>query len=191
VHFSGLSLCAYGGAGTTIGIASRFASCLVTCMPHYVLPTYAKLYCIHSYFNLGEKKKNKSKKANKIAPVAQESDFEDEAVAPAAKQTKSKSSAENKRSVPAAPAPKETRLEYLNRLARGEVDISGSDSEDGDSDGRSDSSSGSEESDYDSDSEGGNPLFVGEANVELIEDATRRLAIQNCEWNSVRAQDLM
>lgn len=91
------------------------------------------------------------------------------------------------------PQTKETRLEYLNRLARGEVDGSDS-SDDSDSDesdiDAADTSSSEDGEDYD-ETEHHNPLQVQEEEVGLIEDATHRLAIQNCDWNNVRAEDLM
>lgn len=91
---------------------------------------------------------------------------------------------------PALPQ-KESRLEYLNRLARGEVDGSSSsddsDIEDGEQ-SESDSSSSGDESDG---AEHRDPLRVQEEEIGEIEEATHRLAIQNCEWNNLRADDLM
>jgi hypothetical protein len=90
----------------------------------------------------------------------------------------------------------ETRLEYLNRLARG--DVSGSSSDDSDDVG-SDSDGDSDDSD-----EGGiiadersvkGPLDIT-SDMESEDDgeeahATSRLAIMNCDWDNLKAQDLM
>ena len=91
-----------------------------------------------------------------------------------------------------APEKKETRLEYLNRLARGEVDGSSSSEEsDSDSDDASESSDSSS-SDGEESADARNPLQIEEEEgVGEIEEATNRLAIQNCEWSNVRAEDLM
>jgi hypothetical protein len=90
----------------------------------------------------------------------------------------------------------ETRLEYLNRLARG--DVSGSSSDDSDDVG-SDSDGDSD----DSDEEGivadersmKGPLDIT-SDIESEDDgeeahATSRLAIMNCDWDNLKAQDLM
>ena len=90
----------------------------------------------------------------------------------------------------------ETRLEYLNRLARG--DVSGSSSDDSD-----DVDSGSDGDSEDSDDEGvvaderssKGPLDIT-SDMEDEDDgeeahATSRLAIMNCDWDNLKAQDLM
>ena len=94
------------------------------------------------------------------------------------------------------PVTKETRLDYLTRLSRGEVDLSSSSDDDSEEslkeDISSSASSTDSDEDYDSQTEGVDPLLIpDDTEVGLIEDATNRLAIQNCEWNSVRAEDLM
>jgi hypothetical protein len=94
----------------------------------------------------------------------------------------------------------ESRLDYLNKLARGE--ISGSSSSDSDSDAESDDASESS-SDSSSDEDSGmeeDPLAVpgdhieyagdNDGSAEQIEDSCR-LAIQNCEWEKVSAEDLL
>ena len=97
----------------------------------------------------------------------------------------------------------ESRLDYLNRLARGEISGSSSDSDDSSSeDGEGDNASGDSSSDNDSDDGEGmeDPFAVPGDEVEyagdnseasgLIEDS-RRLAIQNCDWEKVTAEDLL
>jgi hypothetical protein len=100
----------------------------------------------------------------------------------------------------------ESRLDYLTKLSRGE--ISGSSSSDDSSSDSGASKEDSEElseadgSDEDSSSESsdsdsyvgveGGPLAIpGESDIPVMEDSTRRLAIQNCDWNSISAEDLM
>ena len=61
----------------------------------------------------------------------------------------------------------------------------------GDSDDASESSDSSS-SDGEESADARNPLQIEEEEgVGEIEEATNRLAIQNCEWNNVRAEDLM
>lgn len=93
-------------------------------------------------------------------------------------------------------------MDYLNKLARGE--ISGSSSSDSDSESESDdddNDSSNESSSSDVDSEmGDDPLAVpgdhieyaddNDGSAEQIEDSCR-LAIQNCEWEKVTAEDLL
>jgi hypothetical protein len=109
---------------------------------------------------------------------------------------------------------KESRLDYLTKLSRGEIsgsssenssdeeaESSGSDGSEEDRPSRarrtasSDSSSSDEEDDVDSDYglEGGALEIPGEEarGIGTIEDATKRIAIQNCDWNSLKAEDLM
>jgi hypothetical protein len=97
----------------------------------------------------------------------------------------------------------ETRLEYLNRLARG--DVSGSDSDDSsDSEEERFSDVDSDDSDQDAvatDESTGKkqrgPLDIPEDEYEEEDEegeeghATCRLAILNCDWDSLKAQDLM
>lgn len=144
--------------------------------------------CLSCSLAAGEKKKrNTQKEKHRVlqddVEVEEENDKQEVSVARKSKQP-----------APAGKAPerKESRLEYLNRLARGEVDASSSsedsDSDDGDVSDSSDSSSSDDEESVD----GRNPLQIEkEEEVGEIEEATSRLAIQNCEWNNVRAEDLM
>lgn len=90
----------------------------------------------------------------------------------------------------------ETRLDYLSRLARGEVSDEDSDSESGGDDDDSEAStSSSDDEDGDVDAEEGakGPLDIPDD--EVIEEdsvpSTRRLAIQNCDWENVKAKDLL
>ena len=99
-----------------------------------------------------------------------------------------------------APGTKENRLDYLTKLSRGEIsaDLSSTATSESDSEmseelsgNMSDSDSSSSEEDaeiYD----GQNPLQIPDvSSIGEIDFATKRLAIQNCEWNNVRAQDLL
>jgi hypothetical protein len=96
-------------------------------------------------------------------------------------------------------ATKESRLEYLNKLARGEISGSSSDenlsgNEDYDED---DSNSSSDSSDSDSGNSSDNemehgPLAIpGDEDIPTMEDATHRIALQNCDWNSIKAEDIL
>jgi hypothetical protein len=79
----------------------------------------------------------------------------------------------------------ESRLEYLNKLARGEVSSSDSD-EDGDSDNSSDSDSSSEDGDASV-----NGDVLSDEEDAPTGDATQRLAIQNLDWDNMTAEDIM
>ena len=97
------------------------------------------------------------------------------------------------------PEDPETRLEYLNRLARG--DVSGSSSDESDDLG--------EESDVDTDDSDGEGAatddrsgskHVGPLDIYIDEDeegdgeeahATSRLALMNCDWDNLKALDLL
>jgi hypothetical protein len=110
---------------------------------------------------------------------------------------------------------KESRLDYLTKLSRGEISGSSSSSESSDEEAESsqsgeseeerpsrnrrtassEASSSDDENDEDSDYglEGGALEIPGEEEhaIGTIEDATKRIAIQNCDWNSLKAEDLM
>ncbi|CAN0157370.1 unnamed protein product, partial [Hapterophycus canaliculatus] len=92
--------------------------------------------------------------------------------------------------------PEESRQAYLTRLSRGEVSGSSSDT----------SSDEDDEDDEDEDEDGlGSgeimlePLDVGvsrhlsasEEAVPVSEETSRRLAVTNCDWDHIRARDLM
>lgn len=86
----------------------------------------------------------------------------------------------------------ESRLDYLNKLARGEVS---GDSESDDSD-EDDESEESEDSASDSDAD----VTTKKGALDIPEDGeivmddninTNRLAIQNCDWENLNSQDLM
>lgn len=93
----------------------------------------------------------------------------------------------------------ETRLEYLNRLARGDVSGSSSESEeerfsDVDSDDSDEEGEGTAVEERGGKQRG--PLDIPEEEYEEEEDgeeahATDRLALMNCDWASLKAQDLM
>ena len=105
----------------------------------------------------------------------------------------------------------ESRLEYLNRLARGDVDddddsssSENDDSEDGDQadqneegDDDEDSDDNVEDNSKSRSSSSRGALAIPDMGDEMDEDeaeeghATTRLAIQNCDWENVRASDLL
>lgn len=90
----------------------------------------------------------------------------------------------------------EDRLDYLTKLARGEV--SGSDDSDSDSDA-SDSDEDDDNSDDMEEEEDGDvvilngksPLDVQEEEDVEYGEATKRISILNCDWDNIKAQDLM
>eukprot|EP01039_Chlorochromonas_danica_P004756 gene4756-5213_t len=100
----------------------------------------------------------------------------------------------------------EERLDYLTKLARGEVDVSSSSEDDNDDDSSSEdendtfstssSSSGDEEEAAveEEEEEGGkkSALDVPDAGeVEYGEESTHRLAVLNCDWEHLKATDIM
>lgn len=94
----------------------------------------------------------------------------------------------------------ESRLDYLTQLARGEIMGTSSDesSEDEDNVGNSSNSSEDEE-DVDEDhkyAKKKSPLDIPEDDCSASEEgatveSTTRLALQNCEWENITAQDLL
>lgn len=83
----------------------------------------------------------------------------------------------------------ELRMDYLNRLARGEVSENSSSSDSG----------GDSDEDDDDEAEGTHELpselesafdIPGDEIIEAAE-SSKRLAIQNCDWDNLRAEDLM
>lgn len=100
----------------------------------------------------------------------------------------------------------EDRLNYLTRLARGEISDDEDDSEDGSEDDSEDGGNGNEEEE-DSDEEmlevdpaeweaiqllnGKSPLDVPEEEDVEMGEATRRISILNCDWDNIKAEDLM
>lgn len=83
----------------------------------------------------------------------------------------------------------ETRLEYLNKLARGE--ISGSSSDEDEVDVEEESSSEEEESDAD-ESGALDPFKIpGDVIEESADVESNRIAIQNCDWENLTAEDIM
>ena len=95
----------------------------------------------------------------------------------------------------------EDRLDYLNKLARGEVSGSDSDDSSDDNDGfeneGSDSGEGESEEEYDSDVVDKltkSALAIpGDEDSDVAEygEATRRISILNCDWENIKAEDLM
>eukprot|EP01035_Chromulina_nebulosa_P017274 gene17274-22808_t len=88
----------------------------------------------------------------------------------------------------------DTRLEYLNKLARGEVSDTESESESVDSD--TNSISNDEDDGVDEIIENKLSLIGQELNPDeedIVQDiaSTKRLAIMNCDWENVKAVDLM
>eukprot|EP01032_Pedospumella_encystans_P010090 gene10090-11822_t len=148
----------------------------------------------------GRKTKSKDS-ANKVAKEMREFYDIDEGEEAAPEQTK-------KSAKPAAkPNGGMDRLDYLNKLARGEIsdeDSSDSDSsEDSDSDSGSDSdeSSGSDDDNtarkkngttYNDPSHKSALQVPGQEELELVDDVvSTRIAIQNSDWENVSAEDLM
>ena len=126
----------------------------------------------------GRKVKKKSKKKGKdAAKKSEEAEEDDKAV------QRKKGQPQPKQQTPA-----EERLDYLTRISRGEV--SGSSSDDSDSD-----DGGTEDADSDSDDD--KAVAEEEEGEEDEEedipmgDATTRIAIQNCDWDSIKATDLL
>jgi hypothetical protein len=131
----------------------------------------------------GRKVKKSKKKGKYSAKKSEEADEDDKTV------QRKKGQPQPKQQTPA-----EERLDYLTRISRGEV--SGSSSDDSDSD-----DGGIEEADSDSDND---EAFEEEEEEEEGEDdeeedeedipmgdATTRIAIQNCDWDSIKATDLL
>jgi hypothetical protein len=87
----------------------------------------------------------------------------------------------------------ETRMEYLSRLARGEIDESSSDdSDEDDEDDEDDENDEDDDEDDDDDPEvaAEDSDDEGEA-IEMGEESSRRIALQNCDWENVRAEDIL
>jgi len=148
----------------------------------------------------GRKTKSKDS-ANKVAKEMREFYDIDEGEDAVPEQTK-------KGAKPAAkPNGGMDRLDYLNKLARGEIsdeDSSGSDSSEGsDSDSGSDSddSRGSDDDNtarkkngttYNDPSHKSALQVPGQEELELVDDVvSTRIAIQNSDWENVSAEDLM
>jgi len=92
----------------------------------------------------------------------------------------------------------EDRMEYINRLSRGEVDESGSSSSSDDSseaESDSDSSSDDEAELNEKASKKRSVLDIPQAEGEEEEvptgDSSRRLALMHCDWDNIKAEDLL
>ncbi|RYH27196.1 hypothetical protein EON65_13895 [archaeon] len=145
-------------------------------------------------------KKSKDKQDNELENLYKQENDKKEVEEPTPKSTqRSKQPQEKKQSM-------EDRLDYLSKLARGEIDPSGSDSSDS-SDDEDDSSSTSSSSSSDSLSDTGSHEDTGHFNrikqkksalsvpeaaeVEYGEEVTDRLAVLNCDWEHMKAADIM
>jgi hypothetical protein len=92
----------------------------------------------------------------------------------------------------------EDRLDYLNRLARGEVSDSDESEEEDDDENQMDVSGEEEEESEEEDEEeedilfGKSPLDVpgDEEEVEMGEP-TKRISVLNCDWENIKANDLL
>jgi len=91
----------------------------------------------------------------------------------------------------------EDRMEYINRLSRGEVDGSSSSSDDDSSDAESDSSSSSSEDEEVNElatkkrSVLDIPQAEGEEEDVPTGESARRLALMHCDWDNIKAEDLL
>ena len=138
----------------------------------------------HTLVDARGKKKKKNAKDDLREFYEIEEENEVDSVAASSSQVKPNKNSDKSQSM-------ETRLEYLNKLARGEIsEASESDSEqpsassDSDSDS-SDAASVSSETSYD-------PLHIpGDEPLMENVDNVKRLSIQNCDWDNVRAVDLL
>lgn len=110
--------------------------------------------------------------------------------------------AETKSKAKSSKEPKEDeftdRLDYLTKLARGEISGSdeSSDEESGQYEVDDDASDDSEDYDENDDQEGllnkKSPLDIPEEEEEIeFGEATKRVSILNCDWENIKAQDLM
>jgi hypothetical protein len=112
---------------------------------------------------------------------------------------KPKKSAEKKKgSTPHLPqGSMDSRLDYLNKLARGEMsDTDSSSSGSDESDGDSDSSEESDDSDSAADAREPHHRSAlqipDQPEPEFAEDvSSTRIAVQNCDWENVSAEDIM
>ncbi len=87
----------------------------------------------------------------------------------------------------------ENRLDYLNKLSRG--DISGDSSDDDSDDSSSDDEDDEDDEDEDEVVDSNTKSALAIDDDEVIEDeggeSTRRLAIQNCDWENLKAVDIL
>lgn len=117
--------------------------------------------------------------------------------------TSAKDSKKKKQEPKGGKAEMEKRLDYLTKLARGEVSDDGSEDDSSDEDD-------SEGEDEDNEDEGDEVMEVDPAEWEAIQllngkspldvpeeedvetgEATRRISILNCDWENIKADDLM
>ena len=161
----------------------------------------------------GGKDKTKKKKGGKAAPAdprfqlrpQDQDEEEDEAAGAGSGSSGSESSSsdqeeegatkEEKSNAPTSHNEVEERLEYLNRLARGEVSdastSSSSESDEDEGDSTDNEAGGKEDEEGDDDDDGvvaSRQLDVGPIPMG---EATKRLAIMNCDWKHLKAVDLL
>lgn len=93
------------------------------------------------------------------------------------------------------PKSDEDRLDYLNKLARGEID---EDSSDESSAYEHDNDEDEEEDEVEADNYDTEELLTGPGPLEIddpeeieVGESTNRLSILNCDWENLRAQDIM
>lgn len=105
-------------------------------------------------------------------------------VAKASKPAKRKAKAKAKGEAALSTEELEARLEALNRLARGEADSDGADSSSSSEEDDDDAATSDADADVDADA------VLAERDIPTG-DETRRLAAVNCDWDHMRAVDLL
>lgn len=149
------------------------------------------------------RKQNKKAARKEMESLYAAEDTESEVI----QTSKDKVTKGGKKSKPAPPVgDKDARLEYLNKVARGEIDVSdSSDSDDHGSDSESDSSANEDsdsDSDLDAEDEDNNVTEsalaipeVGDQQEVMGQDenvvTSNRVAVKNCDWESVSAKDML
>lgn len=141
----------------------------------------------------GRKSKGKKDAKKIVAELKEFYDIDQEAVEtkPAAPSAATKKSGTQGGSM-------ESRLDYLNKLARGEISDESSSDSDASSDGgddsdSSDSTSDAEDEDVQVETTTKSALEIpGQEEPELVTDvSSTRIAIQNCDWENLTAEDIM
>ena len=143
----------------------------------------------------GRKTKNKDKKQAALKELQQFYEIEEDEEKESVANEEAASSSSNKQSKQQRNQGKgkqkgdkasaiESRLDYLNKLSRGE--ISESDSESFNSMGTSDSEENDNADEYEIE------LEEEEEEVMMAEGAeTKRIAVQNCDWDKMKAVDIL
>ena len=93
----------------------------------------------------------------------------------------------------ADPKSDEDRLDYLNKLARGEIDDDSSDESSVYEHDNDDDEDEVEQDNYDTEElvTGPGPLEIDDPEEIEVGESTNRLSILNCDWENLRAQDIM